>query len=81
MHLCISKLTIIVSNDGLLPGQCQAIIWNNAGIFLIGSLGTNFSEILIKIYTFSFKNMHLKVLFAKWLPYCLGLNVLIFYIS
>ena len=31
----------------------QAIIWNNAGILLIEPLGTNFSEILIEIYTFS----------------------------
>ena len=46
-HLCVSKLTSIASNNGLSPGRRQAIIWNNAGILLIGSLGTNFSEILI----------------------------------
>ena len=28
------------------------IIWTNAGILLIGPLGTNFSEILIEIYIF-----------------------------
>ena len=44
-----SKLTIIGSDDGLSPGRCQAIIWTNAGIFLIGPLGANFGEILIKI--------------------------------
>ena len=49
-HMCISKLTIIGSDIGLLPGQCQAIIWTNAGILLIGPLGTNFSEISIKIF-------------------------------
>ena len=38
----------------------QAIIWTNAGILLIETLGTNFSEILIKILTFSFKKMRLK---------------------
>ena len=38
---------IIGSDNGLLPGWCQAIIWTNAGILLIQSLGTNFSEILI----------------------------------
>ena len=37
----------------------------------------NFSEILIEIYTFSFKKMHLKMSFWKWRPCCLGLNVLI----
>ena len=30
MHICNSKLTIIGSDNGLLPGQCQAIIWTNA---------------------------------------------------
>ena len=33
---------------------------------LIGHLGTNFSEILIEIRTFSFKKMHLKRLSVKW---------------
>ena len=27
MHLCIGKLTIIGSDNALLPGQCHAIIW------------------------------------------------------
>ena len=44
---------------------------------LIGPLGTNFSEILIEILTFSFKKMRLKESSAKWRPFCLGLNVLI----
>ena len=75
MHKCVSKLTIIGSNNGLSPGRRQALIWTNAGILLIGPVGTNFSEILIEIYTFSFKKMHLKILSAKWRPFCLGLNV------
>ena len=48
----------------------------NAGLLLIGPLGTNFSEILVEIITFSFKKMHLKVSSGKWWPSCLGLNVL-----
>ena len=75
-HICVSKLTIIVSDNGLSPGRRQAIIWNNAGILLIRPLGTNFSEILIKIYTFSFKKIHLNMSSGKWRPSCLGLNVL-----
>ena len=67
-HICVSKLTII--------GRRQAIIWTNDGILLIGSLGTNFSEILVEIITFSFKKMHLKISSVKWRPFCLGLNVL-----
>ena len=43
--MCISKLTIIGSDNGLAPGRRQAIIWINAEIFLIGPLGANFSEI------------------------------------
>ena len=74
-HICVSRLTIIGSDNGLLPDRRQAIIWTNAGILLMGPLGTNFSEILIKIYTFSFRKMHLKTS-GKWRPCCLGLNVL-----
>ena len=76
MHICISKQTIIGSYNGLLPRGRQAIIWTNAGILLIGPLGTNFSDILIGIQTFSFTKMHLKMSSAKWHPSCLGLNVL-----
>ena len=75
-HVCVSKVTIIVSNNGLSPGRRQAIIWNNAGILLIGPLGTNFNEISIGIQTISFKKMHFNMSSAKWRPFCLGLNVL-----
>ena len=75
-HICVGKLTIIGSDSGLSPGRRQAIIWTSAGIVLIGPLGTNFSDILIEIITFSFKKMRLKVSSAKWRSCCLGLNVL-----
>ena len=68
-HICVGKLTTIGSDNGLAPGRRQAIIWTNAGILLIGPLGTNFSEILIGIQTFSFKKMHLKMSSAKWRPF------------
>ena len=77
-HICVSKLTIIGSGNGLSPDRRQAIIWTNAGLLLIGPVGTNFSEILIEILTFSFKKMRLKVSSAKRRPFCLGLNVLRF---
>ena len=54
-HICVVKLTIIGSDNDLSPGRRQAIIWTNAGILLIGPLGTNFIEIWIGIQTFSFK--------------------------
>ena len=46
-HTCINKQHIIGSDKGLLPVWCQAIIWTKAGLILVGSLGTNFSEINI----------------------------------
>ena len=78
-HLCVINLTIICSDNGLSPGRRHAIIWTNAGILSIGTLETNFSEILIEILTFSFKNMRLKVSSGKWRSFCLGPNVLIFF--
>ena len=51
-NICVGKLTIIGSDDGLLPGRCQAIIWTNAGISLIWPLATNFNEIWTEIQTF-----------------------------
>ena len=59
-YICVSKLIIIDSDNGLSPGRHQVIIWINAGILFIGPLGTNFSEILIEIYKLSFKKMLLK---------------------
>ena len=55
----------IGSDNGLSPGRRQAIIWTNAGILLIQTLRTNFSEILSEIHTFLFKKMHLKMSSAK----------------
>ena len=55
MHICVSKQTIIGSDNGLSPSRHQAIIWTNAGILLIQTSGTNFSEIVSEIPTFSFK--------------------------
>ena len=76
-HIYVSKLTIIGSDNGLSPEQRQAIIWTNAGILLIGPLGTNFSEILIEFQTFSLKKIRLKMSSAKCCSFHLGLNVLI----
>ena len=75
-HICVSKLTVIGSDNGLSPDQRQAIIWTSAGILSIGPPGTHFNEILIEIHTFSFKKMHLKMSSGKWRPFCVDLNVL-----
>ena len=75
MYAAVNRVSI-GSDNGLSPIRRQAIIWTNPGILLIGPLGTKFGEILIKILTFSFKKMCLKVSSAKWRPLLLGLNVL-----
>ena len=74
-HVCISKLTIIGSGNGLVPGWCQAINWTNVGILLIRPLWTNFSEIFIEIHKFLFKKIHFKMSSGKLWPFCLGFNV------
>ena len=74
--MCVGNLTIIGPDNGLSPGRRQAIIWTNAGLLLIGPWGTNFSEILSEIHTFSFNKMHLKMSSAKWRLFRLGLNEL-----
>ena len=75
-HICLSKIISIASDNGLATSRRQAIIWTNAGILLIWPLGTNFSEILIKIHISSFKKIYLKMWPAKYRPSCPNLNVL-----
>ena len=71
-HICVSKCTIIGSDNGLSPSRRQAIIWTNVGILLIRPSGTNFSENLIGVQTFSFRKMELKMSSAKWRPFVLA---------
>ena len=71
-HICVTKLTIIGSDNGLVP--------TSAGILLIRTLETNFSEILGKIHSFSFKKMHLKMSSANGHLFSLGLNELKCYV-
>ena len=73
-HLCVSKLTIIGSDNGFSPGRCQAIIYTNPIILLTGPLETNFSEILILM--FSAEKIYLKISSVKWRSFCLNHNVL-----
>ena len=62
-------------DNGLSPGRRGAIIWTNAGILLIGPLGTNFSEILIEIDIFSLKNPFENIV-SKMAAICPCLSVL-----
>ena len=61
-HICVGKLTIIGSDNGLSPGWHQAIIWTNAGILLIGPLGTNLNKNLYrKLYMITQENAFVNV--------------------
>ena len=62
----------IGSGNGLSPVHRQAITWTNAGLFSVGLMGTNFSEIQIEIQSFSFRKIHLKLRLPKWQPFCPG---------
>ena len=75
--ICVSKLTIIDSDNGLSPERRQAIIRTKAGTLVIWPLGTNFSEIWSKIIHFNSSKRQLKMSSGKWRSFCLGLNVLI----
>ena len=80
-HICVSNLNIIGSDNGLMPGQCQAIILTNAAILLIETLGTNLSDISVEVLSFSLKKMSLKMSSGKCHPFCFGLNVLIYWLD
>ena len=76
MHIFVSKIVIVGSDNGLSPCRRQAIIWTKAWILWIWPSGTNLSDILIENITFSFTKVYLTMSSAKWLPLCFGLNVL-----
>ena len=69
------KLAVTDPTQETFKYDSLAIIWTNAGILLIGPLGTNFNEIVIEIRIFSFQKIHFKMSSAKWGPFCLGLCV------
>ena len=60
-NIWVSNLTIIGSDNGLLPCQRQSITWTNAWILLIRTLETNFNAVISEIRAFSFQKMHLKM--------------------
>ena len=76
MPTCLTGLVIICSGNGLSHVWHQAIIWTNNDLLSFGPLGTKGHEIEIKIQTFSLKKMKLKILPAKWQPFCFSPNVL-----
>ena len=66
IYASVNRVCIGSDND-LSPIRRQAIIKTNAASLSISLFGTIFNEILIKIQTFSFTKMHLKLSSAKFL--------------
>ena len=56
----------IGSNNGLPPVRCQAITGTNTNLLSMRSLRINFSELLIKIHTFSFIKMCFEMSRVRW---------------
>ena len=76
-HLCVNKLGPNLLVNDRSRNRCQAIIWSNPIIVLIGSLGTNFSETWTETHRFSFTEINLKVSSARYRPSCVRFNVVI----
>ena len=69
----IYELVSIGSKNALPPIGRQTIILINAHLLSIGPLGTNFSDISIKVQIFTCTKMHLKISSAKWWSvFCMG---------
>ena len=75
-RICVGKLTSIASDNGLSPARHQTINYTNAGILLMGPLGTNISGILNEFQTFPLKKLRLKMSSAKRQPYFPDLSVI-----
>ena len=69
-HICVSKLTIIDSDDGLSPGRRQAIFWTNAGILLMGHLGNSNRKSYFFFKKIHFKNVVWKMAAILSRPQC-----------
>ena len=64
-HICVGKLTIIGSDNGLSPERRKAIIWTNAGILLHWNSNRNSS---IFIEENAFENVVCEMLFISSRP-------------
>ena len=87
-HMCVSRLTTIGSDNGLSPDRRQAIIWTNAGILLVGPLGTKlhwklYQKSYIWIKENAFENILSRLQYVKRIesselpPYITFINILL----
>ena len=74
-HIYVGNLAIIGSDNCLLPGRHQAIIWTGAGILLTGPSGIDFNEIFNQnSYIFILENLFENVVWKmaailSWPPF------------
>ena len=61
MHICVGKVTIVDSDNGLAPGRRQSIISTNGGVLMIQTLGTNISDIWSEIHSCHSRNAFVNV--------------------
>ena len=71
-HICVSKITIIGSYNGLSPGRHQAIIWTSVGILLIGPSKTKLHP---NLYIFIQENGVWKMVAILSRPQCVNCNL------
>ena len=67
-HICVNKLTVIGSDNGLSHERRQVTIWSNVGMLLNRTVGRKFGEIRSTIHTFSLKKIYFKPSSAQWRP-------------
>ena len=76
MRICVSNFTIIGSDNGLVPGRCEAIIWNQCWNIVNAKPRNKFlSAIFSEIHTCSCNEMQLTISSAKRRQFCRGRNV------
>ena len=68
-------LVNISSDNGLSPDRRQLNIWNNAGLIVNLTIGNHFQWTSIRRKQCSYNKMSMKMLSAKWQPFCLNLSV------
>ena len=84
MHICVSKLTIMGSDNGLSSDQHQAIIWTNAEISLFGPLRKKLQWNLnrnsyIFIQEIAFENIVCKMVAILSQPQCIDIEIIEWY--
>ena len=75
-HICVSKLTIIGSDNSLMSSRCQAIIWTNAGIFLMSYIFIKnaFEQVICKMMAILYRAQCVKYIYFYVLGSCCSMS-------